>query len=176
MPDHLEGGCFCGALRYRVEGEPDDAGYCHCRMCQRAAGAPVLAWGSWPSARFRWLRGDPAVLTDYGHLIETFAVGEMLKQVSWWDAPIAVGHFRTASADEVDLVLERDDGDVIAFEIKSGTRVHAEDLRGIRALRSRLGNRLQAAVVLYAGQFSYTHDDGTMVVPLDALWSNGVGA
>jgi predicted AAA+ superfamily ATPase len=116
-------------------------------------------------------RGDPAVLTDYGHLTETFAVGEILKQVSWWDAPVAVGHFRTAAADEVDLVLERDDGDVIAFEVKSGTRVHGEDLRGIRALRARLGSRLVTAVVLYTGEFPYTHDDGTLVVPLDTLWT-----
>jgi predicted AAA+ superfamily ATPase len=131
--------------------------------------AGVMAWllGLTPE---KISRSDPAVLSDYGHLIETFAVGEILKQVSWWDAPVAVGHFRTPAADEVDLVLERDDGDVIAFEIKSGTRVHGEDLRGMRALRTRLGNRLHAAVVLYTGAFSYTHDDGTIVVPLDALW------
>ena len=91
--------------------------------------------------------------------------------MSWWDAPVAAGHFRTANGDEVDLVLERDDGDVIAFEIKSGSRVHGEDLRGIRALRSRLGHRLIAAVVLYTGALAYTHHDGTSVVPLDVLWT-----
>lgn len=116
-------------------------------------------------------KSDPAVLTEYGHLVKTFAVGEILKQVSWWDAPVAVGHSRTPAADEVDLVLERDDGDVIAFEIKAGTRVHGEDLRGIRALRTRLGSRLVAAVVLYTGAFAYTHDEGTIVLPLDALWT-----
>jgi hypothetical protein len=115
-------------------------------------------------------QGDPAVLTEYGHVVESFAVGEILKQVSWWDAPVAVGHFRTASADEIDLVLERDDGAVIAFEVKAGTRVHGEDLRGIKTLRARLGDRLLAAIVLYTGAFSYTHDDGTLVLPLDALW------
>ena len=129
----------------------------------------VMAWllGITPE---KISRADPAVLSDYGHLIETFAVGEILRQVSWWDAPIAAGHFRTATADEVDLVLERDDGDVIAFEIKGGTRVHGEDLRGMRALRARLGNRLRMAVVLYTGAFPYTHEDGTTVLPLDALW------
>jgi predicted AAA+ superfamily ATPase len=132
--------------------------------------AGVMAWllGLTPE---KVSQTDPAVLTEYGHLVETFAVGEILKQVSWWDAPVAVGHFRTAAADEIDLVLERDDGAVIAFEIKAGTRIHGEDLRGIRALRTRLGNRLLAAVVLYTGAFSYTHDDGTMVMPLDALWT-----
>ena len=82
-----------------------------------------------------------------------------------------VEHFRTAAGDEVDLVLERDDAAVIAFEIKAGTRIHGEDLRGIRTLRNRLGPRLEAAVILYTGSFAYTHEDGTLVLPLDALWT-----
>lgn len=54
-----EGGCLCGAVRYRVEGPPLRVGLCHCRMCQRAAGAPVVAWGLWPADRFTWLQGKP---------------------------------------------------------------------------------------------------------------------
>ena len=53
-----DGGCFCGAIRYRLDGPPLDAGYCHCRMCQRAVGAPVVAWGTWPVERLTWLTGD----------------------------------------------------------------------------------------------------------------------
>jgi len=116
-------------------------------------------------------KNDPSVLTEYGHLVETFAVGEILKQVSWWDAPVTAGHFRTAAAEEVDLVLERDDGTVIAFEIKAGTRIARSDLAGIWALRTRIGDRLAAAFVLYTGPLAYTHEDGTMVLPLDALWT-----
>ncbi|XVU28201.1 ATP-binding protein [Actinoplanes sp. CA-054009] len=114
---------------------------------------------------------DPAALTEYGHLVETFAVGEILRQVSWSDAPVTVGHFRTSEAQEVDVVLERDDGTVLAFEIKAGTRVDKSDLAGIRALRSRLGDRLATAVVLYTGALTFRFDDGTWVLPLDALWS-----
>lgn len=130
----------------------------------------VMAWllGLTPE---KIAQNDPSVLTEYGHLVETFAVGEILKQVSWWDAPIAAGHFRTAAAEEVDLVLERDDGTVIAFEVKAGTRVDGADLAGIRALRTRLGARLATAVVLYTGSLAYTHEDGTTVLPVDALWT-----
>ncbi len=54
-----DGGCLCGAVRYRLEDPPLHAGYCHCRICQRAAGAPVVAWGTWPADRFTWLQGEP---------------------------------------------------------------------------------------------------------------------
>lgn len=118
----------------------------------------------------KMVQGDPAALTEYGHLLETFAIGEILKQVSWWDAPVIAGHFRTNAGHEVDLVLERDDGQVLAFEVKAGSRVHPEDLRGIRALKDRLGGRLAAAIILYTGSHAYEHEGGVMVLPLDRLW------
>ncbi len=55
-----EGGCFCGAVRYRVEGLPIQSDYCHCRLCQRAGGAPVVAWGTWPVSQVTWLKAEPA--------------------------------------------------------------------------------------------------------------------
>ena len=115
----------------------------------------------------------PAALTDYGHLLETFAVGEILKQASWSEAPVTAGHFRTEAGEEVDLVVERDDGQVIAFEIKAGTRIDSGDLRGLRQLKDRLGTRLQEAIVLYTGVHAYSRDDWIRVLPLDRLWASG---
>jgi hypothetical protein len=57
----LEGGCLCGQVRYRINALPHDAGYCHCRMCQRAAGAPVVPWLTVASAALAWTKDDPAV-------------------------------------------------------------------------------------------------------------------
>src|SRR5690348_7541670 len=116
-------------------------------------------------------QADPSTLTEYGHLLETFAVGEILKQVSWSDAPVTSGYFRTEAGDEVDLVLERDDGQVIAFEIKAGTRVDGDDLRGLRFLKDRLGSRLQESIVLYTGEYTYQMDGWIQIVPLCQLWT-----
>src|SRR3984957_19608766 len=116
----------------------------------------------------------PATLSEYGHLLETFAVGEILKQASWSDAPVAAGYFRTEAGDEVDLVLERDAGQVIAFEIKAGTRVSGDDLRGLRLLKDRLGPRLEEAVVLYTGEYAYRNDGWIQITPLSQLWTKSM--
>ena len=55
----LEGGCLCGALRYRILPGEADSAYCHCRMCQRVSGSPAMAWFSVPAARFTYIRGTP---------------------------------------------------------------------------------------------------------------------
>jgi predicted AAA+ superfamily ATPase len=45
---------------------------------------------------------DPAVLTEFGHLVETFAVGEILKQVSWSEEVATAAYFRTQDGNEVE--------------------------------------------------------------------------
>jgi hypothetical protein len=59
MEDLRTGGCLCGAIRYRIAGAPVEALYCHCRMCQRAHGAPVVAWLTVPFSSFAVTAGEP---------------------------------------------------------------------------------------------------------------------
>ena len=63
----FQGGCLCEGLRYRAHGEPLDVGYCHCRICQRSTGAPVLVWASFPMDAFAYRRGSPAVYASSSH-------------------------------------------------------------------------------------------------------------
>jgi hypothetical protein len=56
----LAGGCQCGAVRFRVEGEPGRASLCHCRMCQKAFAAPYGALVSVRQDQLAWTRGQRA--------------------------------------------------------------------------------------------------------------------
>ena len=114
---------------------------------------------------------DPTALTEFGNLLETFVVNELRKQVTWLDQPVTVGHWRTHDGDEVDFVVEDDEGGVLAFEVKAGDRVPGTDLKGLRKLREALGSRFLAGVALSTGPRSYTAEDRIHVVPIDRLWS-----
>ncbi len=145
---------------------------------QRVAGRPkihvldsgVAAWLLRLSAKKLSLR-DPSVLTEFGHLVESFAVMELLKQASWMEEEISSGHWRTKGGDdEVDIVLERHDGAVVAVEIKAGTRITGDDLAPMAKLRDRLGKAFSAGIAFYLGERSYRYDDRLFVLPLDRLW------
>ena len=54
-----EGGCLCGAVRYRATAAPIRGVICHCSMCRHHSGAPALAFVHFPAADFVWTRGGP---------------------------------------------------------------------------------------------------------------------
>jgi predicted AAA+ superfamily ATPase len=116
------------------------------------------------------LRRDASSLTELGHLVETFAVGELLKEIACMDDIAEVGHWRTHAGYEVDLVVERGDGSVLAFEIKAGSGASAPAFRSLRHLRNLLGSAFHAGVVFHMGERAYRYEDRLMALPLDRLW------
>jgi predicted AAA+ superfamily ATPase len=121
----------------------------------------------------RLASAEPPAMTQFGHLLETFCVGEVLKQLSWMETPAQPGHWRTHDGDEVDLVLERDDGAIAAAEVKAGERVRDADFRSLRKLREAFGARFLGGVVMHLGRHAYTGDDRLHAVPVARLWSPG---
>jgi hypothetical protein len=55
----IEGGCHCGAVRYRIDGEAMTHALCHCTDCRRSAGAPMVSWTMYPSAAVKVVKGSP---------------------------------------------------------------------------------------------------------------------
>ncbi len=53
-----EGGCICGAIRFRVSGAPLALSRCHCRSCRRSVGASSVAWAMFRRDQFVYLRGE----------------------------------------------------------------------------------------------------------------------
>ena len=62
----LTGGCHCGAITYKAEGEPVYHALCHCSDCRRQAGAPVVSWALFPNAALA-IEGEPKVYASSEH-------------------------------------------------------------------------------------------------------------
>lgn len=102
----LSGGCLCGAVRYRVEAGPADSAFCHCRMCQRASGAPVMAWITVTKERFRYRAGQPAAYRSSAKVAREFC-GRCGTQILFRDDRDASLDVSTASLDEPELIPPR---------------------------------------------------------------------
>lgn len=59
MQEPHDGGCHCGALRYRISAPLRDIAHCHCSICRRTSGGLVTTWISVPLDAFEWLQGVP---------------------------------------------------------------------------------------------------------------------
>ncbi|QTS86401.1 GFA family protein [Ectopseudomonas khazarica] len=59
MSEQHEGGCQCGALRYRIEAPLSDSAHCHCAICRRSSGGILTTWVTVPRTSFQWLQGQP---------------------------------------------------------------------------------------------------------------------
>jgi predicted AAA+ superfamily ATPase len=82
----------------------------------------------------------------------------------------SVHHLRTRNGDhEIDLVVRRPDGRVLAIEVKLSRSVSDADVRHLHWLRDRIGPDLVDAVVITTGRDAYRRTDGVAVVPAALL-------
>ncbi len=79
-------------------------------------------------------------------------------------------HLRTARGRrEVDLIVERADGRIVAVEVKLARTVTDDDVKHLAWLREKLGDDLLDEVILTTGPEAYRRKDGVAVVPLALL-------
>jgi predicted AAA+ superfamily ATPase len=113
-------------------------------------------------------RIGPQAGTMLGHLFESLVT--LCVRVPAQAAEAEVAHMRTRNGDhEVDLVVVRDDGRVLAIEVKLANTVEDRDVRHLRWLAEHLGNQLLDALVINTGPAAYRRSDGIGVLPLGLL-------
>ena len=105
-----------------------------------------------------------------GHLFESLAT--LCIRVVAQAAEATVGHLRTRNGDhEIDLVVARDDGKVLAVEVKLAATVDDRDTVHLRWLADHLRDELLDAIIVNTGPNAYRRPDGIGVVPLALLGS-----
>jgi uncharacterized protein len=109
-----------------------------------------------------------------GALIETFIVNELAKQATWSEAQVRLHHWRISGGAEVDVVLEREDGQIVGIESKARDTVTADDFQGLAALRDQVGDQFRQGIVLHTGKRgSVNFGERLLSLPIAALWEAG---
>lgn len=107
-----------------------------------------------------------------GGVFETFAVTEIMRQADCGDFAhdLRPHHYRDQAGHEVDLVLERFNGDVVAIEVKATASPRPRDAAGLKLLRDNLGDRFKQGILLHLGAGPIPIGDRISAIPLAALW------
>ena len=137
------------------------------------AGAPHRCFND-PALQAHLLGTAPAALETRpmlaAPLLATFAVMELVKAAPWSQARPDLTHLRAGSQDLV--VLEDHRHRLVAFATHAAATVQPDVLLGLRELRERVGDRLQAGIVLHPGAEQLrSAGPGLWVVPFQALWA-----
>ncbi len=116
----------------------------------------------------RILQRDPVF---YGHLLETFVVNELRKQLGWSENRPRLFHFRTVSGREIDILLEDPAGNLVGIEVKASATVTRKDYTGLDELRTATGDRFLRGIVLYTGEERVSFGRNRLAMPVSTLWS-----
>jgi len=105
----------------------------------------------------------------FGFIFENFVATEILKQVSIIPE-INFYHFRTTLGREVDFVIEKNNGDIVAIEAKSSSSINSDDFKGLLELQSIAQDKFKKGIVLYNGDEIVPFGKNLWAVPVDKLW------
>src|SRR6201992_2896366 len=123
----LTGGCQCGAIRFALSAAPVKVSICHCRMCQKASGAPFASLAEIEKGDFAWTRGTPSAFRSSSLAERDFCAS--------CGTPLS---FRRVDGPRIEIMIGAfDRPDRVAPPRKSGTEPRLGGVVGIWNLRSQ---------------------------------------
>ena len=105
-----------------------------------------------------------------GPLLETFLFSEVMKQAFWLDETCTLHYYRDKDQDEVDIVVESENGAIVGLEIKATATVNAGDFRGLRKLSEASGRNFKLGLVLYDSENTVPFGDNMFAAPISCVW------
>ncbi|MDI9408176.1 MAG: ATP-binding protein [Candidatus Pacebacteria bacterium] len=107
-----------------------------------------------------------------GKLIETFVFNQLMVHIDMGDGQYSLSHYRDGEQREVDFIVERDDGAILAIEVKAGSLVDASSFKHINWFDDRIVPQQNLiGIVLYTGDHLLSFGQNRWAVPINALWA-----
>lgn len=117
----------------------------------------------------------PAIRRDgvlLGRVLETFVHQQLAPLADLGPVPFRIFHARSTSGHrEIDFVLERADGRIVAVEVKASAAPSATDAAHLHWLAERVDDRFLGGLVLHTGPSTFELGSGVWAAPISSLWS-----
>ena len=107
----------------------------------------------------------------YGFILENFIAVELKKQLSLMDDG-KLFHLRTSDLKEIDFIVEKRNGDILAIEVKAAKTVVPDDFKHILFLQKSIDRKFIRGIVLYTGDKIVEFGKDLYAIPVTALWEN----
>jgi len=105
-----------------------------------------------------------------GKVLENFVAMEILKHLGWSTNRARLYHYQR-DREDVDLILERADGQIVAIEIKARATIRTHDYKWLIKLRERRDSRFAAGIVIHPREQTIPLGDRLWALPIAALWA-----
>jgi len=107
-----------------------------------------------------------------GHLFENFIAAEIMKATSALPGKFYVSHFNPVRGDgkETDFVIEKDNGETIAVEVKLNSSLNENDFKNLELCRNTIGDKFRKGIIIYTGEDLVPFGDKLWAVPVNYLW------
>lgn len=106
----------------------------------------------------------------WGRVFENFVMMELVKQLSWSKYYLSLYHFRTSSGQEVDFVLEKNDGTLIGIEAKATSKITNAMFNHLRVLAEEVNNKFLRGFIIYTGTEIIPFSKNLFAIPVNILW------
>lgn len=107
---------------------------------------------------------------DFGSVLESFIVQQLIVQASWLDEELYFSHYRDKNQYEVDLVIEQG-RKTWGVEIKKAASIQSKDGAGLERLAQQSGEQYQGGVLFYCGNNCLPlKTKNSFAVPINWLW------
>lgn len=107
-----------------------------------------------------------------GGMMEAHVVQQIKAHLGWGNVKATLSHWRenkNGRTSEVDLVLQDEQGRLVALEIKASSTVSSSHFNGIREFKNYYGERFHRGFVLTTGERSVAFDENLWSIPLSSL-------
>ena len=137
------GGCQCGRIRYRAVGPRDRSSVCYCRMCQKASGAPFMAFVRFPAHQVHWSK-----------LPDTFASSNLVERGFCRDCGTPLS-YRQVRGPNISLTINSlDDPESVRPELRFSAHMEVSWCSSLSSLPTR-----EMDITDAAGFVNYQHVD-----------------